>query len=326
MNPVPLILDTDMGNDIDDALALAMIHTLQSRGECELLGVSISKDNLYAAAYVDLLNTFYGRGDIPIGLVRNGATPGAGKYIQQVAEARDTQGRPVFARTVGALEMYGPAVAMLRRQLQEADEASVTIVMIGFSTNMARLLDSSPDAISPLDGAALLARKVKRVVMMAGDFSPAALAHPSRENAEYNIHIDAPSARQFIDHCPVPIFFTGFEIGLKIAYPATSIEQDFKWARRHPVVEGYRLYQSMPYDRPSWDLTAVLFAVRPDRGCFGLSPHGKVAVNEDGSVGFKIDPAGQHQYMTVNREQVALIGSAHIELASAPLNPHASLP
>ena len=31
--PVPIIFDTDMGNDIDDALALAMIHTLADRGE-----------------------------------------------------------------------------------------------------------------------------------------------------------------------------------------------------------------------------------------------------------------------------------------------------
>lgn len=43
--PVPIILDTDMGNDIDDALALGLIHTLQTRGECRLLAVTLSKDN-----------------------------------------------------------------------------------------------------------------------------------------------------------------------------------------------------------------------------------------------------------------------------------------
>ena len=49
--PVKLIFDSDMGNDIDDALALGVIHALQSRGECELLAVTLSKDNDFAAPF-----------------------------------------------------------------------------------------------------------------------------------------------------------------------------------------------------------------------------------------------------------------------------------
>ena len=41
----PLIFDTDIGNDVDDVLALGMIHALESRGECELLAVTITKDH-----------------------------------------------------------------------------------------------------------------------------------------------------------------------------------------------------------------------------------------------------------------------------------------
>jgi len=65
--PVRLILDTDMGNDVDDALALAIIHALQNRGEVQLLAVTITKDNRDAAPFIDLVDTFYGRPDIPIG-------------------------------------------------------------------------------------------------------------------------------------------------------------------------------------------------------------------------------------------------------------------
>ena len=71
--PVKLIFDTDMGNDIDDALALAMIHTLADRGECELLAVTVTKDHPQAAPFVDLLNTYYGRPSIPIGAVKKAA-------------------------------------------------------------------------------------------------------------------------------------------------------------------------------------------------------------------------------------------------------------
>ncbi|HON46421.1 MAG TPA: nucleoside hydrolase, partial [Kiritimatiellia bacterium] len=65
--PVKLIFDTDMGNDTDDLMALCMIHTLQSRGAVDLLAVTITKDHPQAAAFVDAVNTFYGRPDIPIG-------------------------------------------------------------------------------------------------------------------------------------------------------------------------------------------------------------------------------------------------------------------
>ena len=59
--PIPVIFDTDIGNDVDDALALAMLHALESRGEVRLLAVTITKDNKWAAPFVNLVNTFYGR-------------------------------------------------------------------------------------------------------------------------------------------------------------------------------------------------------------------------------------------------------------------------
>ena len=71
--PVRLIFDTDMGNDVDDLMALCMIHTLQKRGACQLLAVTITKDHPQAAAFVDAVNTLYGYPDIPIGVVRGGA-------------------------------------------------------------------------------------------------------------------------------------------------------------------------------------------------------------------------------------------------------------
>ena len=76
--PVQLIFDTDIGNDCDDVLALGMIHALESRGECKLLAVTLTKDNPLAAAFVDAVNTFYGRGEIPIGVCHSKVTPDDG--------------------------------------------------------------------------------------------------------------------------------------------------------------------------------------------------------------------------------------------------------
>jgi hypothetical protein len=80
--PTGIIFDTDMGNDVDDALALAMLHAFQNRHEVNLLAVTITKDNQWAAPYVDVVNGFYGHSEIPIGAVRNGKTPESTPMIQ----------------------------------------------------------------------------------------------------------------------------------------------------------------------------------------------------------------------------------------------------
>ena len=63
--PVKVIFDTDIGNDVDDVMALAELHALETRGDCKLLGVTITKPDDLAGPFVDMLNTFYGRPHIP---------------------------------------------------------------------------------------------------------------------------------------------------------------------------------------------------------------------------------------------------------------------
>src|SRR3954447_24362449 len=74
----PIIFDTDMGNDVDDALALGILHSLSDRAECRLIGVTLTNANPSAVPYVHLVNAFYGRPDIPVGA--------AGKSIKGGAE------------------------------------------------------------------------------------------------------------------------------------------------------------------------------------------------------------------------------------------------
>src|SRR5262247_2508237 len=73
-HPPNVIFDTDVWSDIDDMLALAMLHALHDRGEINFVAVTISMDDKWCAPYVDLVDRFYGHPDIPIGIVRNGVT------------------------------------------------------------------------------------------------------------------------------------------------------------------------------------------------------------------------------------------------------------
>jgi len=305
-----LIFDTDIGNDIDDALALAMIHTLADRAEVELLAVTVSKDNPWAAVYVDLVNRFYGYPGIPIGTVRNGKTPDDGNYVRTVAE-RKVGGRFVYPRTLKSGADAPSAVGVLRRALAGQADGSVVIVSVGFMTNLALLLDSSPDGDSPLDGMELVKKKVKLYVPMAGAFGPNA-------EPEYNVFIDIDAARTVLKRWPTPIIASGFEIGVAILYPAESIEKDYGYVANHPIAEAYRAWGTMPYDRPTWDLTAVLYAIRPDRGYFGLSPSGKIALDSKNVTRFTPDEGGMHRFLTVTPEQIIRVREACTLLASSP--------
>ena len=309
--PIPLIFDTDMGNDVDDALALAMLHAFESRGECRLIAVTITKDNPWSAPYVDLVNTFYGRARIPVGMVKgSGITPNASPMIQVPAERKRSDGSLVYPRRIASGAEAPDAVALLRRVLAAERDNTVVIVQVGFSTNLARLLDSGPDAASPLAGRDLAMRKVRLVSTMAGNFADG--------KPEYNVQTDIPSAQKLFREWPTPIVVSGFEIGASILFPAASVENDFGYVPDHPVAEAYRNYMKMPYDRPTWDLTAALYAVRPERGYFTLSAPGAIAVDARGITHFTPDPNGRHRYLIVSDAQRSRALEVMILLASQP--------
>lgn len=301
--PTPVIFDTDMGNDVDDALALAMLHALESRGECRLIAVTITKDNPWSAVYVDLVNTFYRRPQIPIGMVKGGVTPENAPMIQVPAERRRADGTPVYPRRLASGSQAPEAVALLRRVLAAEKDGTVVIVQVGFSTNLARLLDSPADV-------ALVKQKVKLLSVMAGNFV--------QPRPEFNVQKDVASARKLFEQWPAAIVASGLEIGENLLFPAARIERDFTWAADHPVVDAYRNYKKMPYDRPTWDLTSVLYGLRPAGDYFALSLPGKITADADGRTQFQPDPTGRHRYLVLNDAQRARTLEAMILLASEP--------
>ena len=329
-SPVPLIFDTDIGNDVDDVLALGMIHALQDRGECELLAVTITKDHPLAAEFTDAVNTFYGRGDIPIGVCRSGVTPDMGKYLA-MAESVDGD-RQTYPHDFDANGEVPDAVAVLRSVLASAEDNSVVIVQVGFSTNLARLLDSPADSVSPLSGAELVSRKVRLLSIMAGyfhlsgdagpgpgAFHPPGGASPERRgHAEYNIAKDIPPAVKLAEQWPTEIVWSGFEIGKAVCYPYASIQKDYSYVPHHPLRDSYLLYCEPGHDRPCWDLTSVLYAVRPDRCGLGLSPHGRVDVSERGYTTYSPEPEGKHRILLLEEDKIDWLKATLTLLASQP--------
>jgi purine nucleosidase len=315
--PIPLIFDTDIGNDCDDVLAMGVIHSLQTRGECELLAVTITKDHPLAAAFTDAVNTFFGRGDIPIGVCKSGVTNEAGKF--NVLASQQDNGKDRYPHDLRSGQQAPDAVTVLRKTLAAQDDASVVIAQVGFSTNLSNLLQSKADAHSPLTGVELVKRKVRLLSMMAGAFKQIMGDQGHLyDHKEYNVVQDLPAAKALASDWPTPIIWSGFEIGLNLPYPHQSILQDYRYVDHHPLAEAYTLYEPPPHDRPTWDLTSVLHAIRPDRQYFDLSPAGRVSVADDGLTTFEPSKGGRDRYLILRDDQKGLATEALVQLSSQP--------
>ncbi|MDW8309635.1 MAG: nucleoside hydrolase [Verrucomicrobiales bacterium] len=303
--PARIIFDTDMGNDVDDALALAVLHALESRGECRLLAVTLTNPDPLAGPFVDAVNTFYGRGNIPIGVRRDGATNAPSRFLP-VAQIRDGR-RLRYSHDLNP-RRAPEARALLRQTLAAQPDASVTLVQVGFSSTLAGLLDASADV-------ELVRRKVKLLCVMGGAFRP---IDGNPRFAEFNIVGDLGAARRLARDWPTPIVWSGFEIGVAVCFPAASVERDFSYVAHHIIAEAYRAYEPPPHERPLWDLTAVLFAVRPESGYFKLSPPGRVSVAEDGATVFEAHPVGRDRFLVLPPEAVGRVREALVQLVTQP--------
>ena len=233
-----IIFDTDIGPDYDDTGVAVMLHNYANKGKVNILAMLCSTSAPYGAAYLNLLNIYFGRRDIPVGTLKSklDILPTCRGYnftINEYAKYETDILDGFHARD--AVEVY-------REVLAAQPDNSVTILATGMLSNLCDLLKSKPDRCSPLSGVELVAKKVKLVSSMAGKFP---------EGKEFNVEKDAPAAQYVVDNWPTPIMFSGFEIGEKIrtGNRLSQTEAD------SPLRGGYHPQMC------SWDLTSALYAV-----------------------------------------------------------------
>ncbi|MBO7499559.1 MAG: nucleoside hydrolase [Bacteroidaceae bacterium] len=306
-----IILDTDMGNDIDDALALAAMNRYIDLGRVKVLAIGMSKEGAEAAEYTDIVQTWYGHGDIPIGRVSGSTGPRTTgeHYTHKTCALKDETGAPLFARTNGIGQTPSLTEELYRRVLAKQKDHSVTLVTVGFSTNMASLLETQADDISPLSGKELVRKKVKTLVMMAGNMA--------EEKGEFNVTEDIVAARKVFAEWPTPIVTSPFELGERVRFPHNKVGDIAAGRQPNPVAEAYRFYQGPNYDACSWDPTALIFAVEGENPNFyTLSPAGTIWVDEAGITRFAPLVGGQHRYLLADDNQVEMLTNRLVELVT----------
>lgn len=303
---VPLIiLDTDFGPDYDDVGAVALLHCAADNGEAKILSTVVSNRYPLSAPCLGIVNAYYNRPDIPIGVPQKGAVSIGSweNWLEMVYESYPYR-LPSTQNVLDAVEVY-------RKILSEAEDQSITVVTIGFFTNLYYLLQSLPDQYSKLKGKDLIQQKVCKLVCMAGEFP---------NGHETNIKVDSRASKCVIENWPTEIIFSGAEVGRHVK-TGTRLIRD-KTIDHSPVKDIYAHVMNRierdRHGRSSYDQTAVLYAVY---GCssFFEKEKGIFVVDDKGYNSWIKSDEGKHVRLILKSDSLSLAAYIEDKMMHKPL-------
>jgi hypothetical protein len=248
---------------------------------------------------------------LPIGLaVGEHASLQESAYARQVAQSFPQDFHEKHGRV--------PAVELYRRILAQQPEKSVTIISVGDLTNLAALLQSTPDKYSPLDGKALVTAKVAHYVCMGSRYP--AETDPTT-NRWGNFRTDPVSARYVVEHWPTQLTFTGggkFAESMAIGRKITTLDPKV-W----PVSLAYQSYfqKHKGVVRHTADSIAVFVAVRGTEPFFKVVEQGHNTIDDIGRNAWRQEPDSANQRYTselINPDDAPKIAALLEELAMQP--------
>ncbi len=264
-NVKKVIFDTDLGGDCDDVGACAILCNLAKAGEAEILCATYCIGNPWGGYFLRYELDFFGFDKVPVGVLHDDTFMTEPIY--------EKYSRPYVERIGAKQEDAEDAVRLLRRTLAaNGGKKDIVLLAVGPLRNIANLLASGPDDISPFDGVTLVKENVSVFYTMLGNFA-------DQTTTEWNVQMDIPSARMCIEQMPVKTVFAPFERGLHIITGnlLDNVSED------HPVRAAYTLWNDgNTFTRCSWDLITTYCSIRQDTPLYRLRPlHARV--NEKGN-------------------------------------------
>lgn len=235
-SPIPVLLDFDVGTDVDDAFALGLIL---ASPELELRGVTTVGDEAEDRAWLACrFLTLCGRSGIPVAFGRSPQP--ATKVEGQIQYRRHPAA--IFNRTMKPVKRT--AVEQMFEQLKEKP-GELTIVAIGPLTNVARLLTERPEA-GPM---------IRRIVLMGGSVRVGYSGKPPIE-PEWNLKLDPAAARKvFTSGVPLVVAPLDATASTKLTKPL----RDRLFAAHTPLTwQLQNLYELWGHETPTlFDPVAV---------------------------------------------------------------------
>ncbi|MBC7872798.1 MAG: nucleoside hydrolase [Ferruginibacter sp.] len=282
---IKLILDSDIGQDCDDAGVMALMHKFADFGEVEILATMFPMQDPMGAPAMDVINTFYGRPDIPVGTYK-----GSFKYLGQLHDHYNTKLAKNFPHDLKHGNDAPDAIDLYRKILATQKDNSVVIVAVGPERLLADLLNSGPDSYSNLSGRELVKKKVKLLSLMGSGFP---------KDQEWNIKIAPDAAKLVAETWPTPVVYSGNEIGKAVRTGSRLLSET---PENNPVrasFEGHPFVDKTTKDRESWDQTAMLYAIRGLQDFWTVENNGYNFIDEAGKNEWRRDVDKDHSYLVM---------------------------
>ena len=266
-----VILDTDMGVDCDDCVALALLLKKHLKGEVNLLCVTASSTRQGATATIKAISDYYNV-NVEIGAM---AMPKLScDDINSYASA--------VMQKYGVKDSEVDAVRLIRKKLVTASD-KVVFIAVGPLVNVSRFLKSEGDDISPKTGAQLAKEKISALYVMGGSFieNYKFLSNPQTEFiAEWNILQDVKSAQHVSKTFPSKIYYVPWEAGFEV-YTKKGCGENPVWfgMAKHAEALGVKVEG---YCRDSWDPITCLCATQDCSEFFDFAPLQKIVIDDNG--------------------------------------------
>lgn len=271
---MPVILDTDIGTDIDDAFALALI---MSSPELELLGVTTVSGDTAARARLAAKFLWEAGGEwrqVPV----VAGVPGPAQPIEQTRWADGFVSPQILEES---------AVDFLRGQFYRFP-GGITLIAIGELTNVAALLKADP----------VMAKKINRIVLMGGAIARG-YEPGSKPDREWNIKSN-PTAARAVFESGIPILMAPLDVTAMLQLDAAMRSRIFN--QDTPVTNSLAaLYHLWNRETPTlFDPMAVALAINPSlcqtkKLAIEMDRQGFTRVEGDqpanATVGMETDPA-----------------------------------
>lgn len=288
-----IILDTDMGNDVDDVLALAVLHSLHQQGKIIFDSILVSKGAEKAPIFTELFGLKCGN-PVPVAKADRGVAIPFETYLHLtgIFLERDPETKAKLSKD------YPGAGALLKERLEAAEDSSIDLLTIGFLSNIGDFLADDANA-------ALFNQKVVRVYMMAGNYE--------KPQPEFNVMMDIPAFQTALEKIEAPVTFVGFELG-RVRYPESSIRRLYDDARHDMIWLSYMSYRDKPHHRQCWDPLTALVASGCYEDGFGLSEAGEIRVEGNGVTHHTVQEGGRHRFVTLDMGQEEALTGAMVGL------------
>ena len=281
--PLKVIFDTDIDGDNDDVAAAAILHAFADAAQVEILAMGVVSLHAYSPACLDAINTYYGRGDIPIGVYKGSKLAKHGSpYAKVVAER--------CPNDVGLSEKVPNVLGVYRQVLSKQPDGKVTMIAVGQMNNLVDLLASPPDEHSDLPGRELVRRKIGVLFVMAPYFN-----ERSEYQRAYNFITSPKAAVELVENWPTPIRFGEGNLGHR-HFIGSRLS---KTPTNNPTRIAFEAYFAgqTANKRHCADPATVLYAVTGTK-YFGEVGPGACDVREDGFTRWNAKRDKQHFYNT----------------------------